>query len=82
MINKMIADIKQESDDETEHKAYCEAELHTNEMATTDNDNLLKDLQAQVTLARLSPFLRPLRGSFSAVSTPIFAIRDSFCNIL
>jgi hypothetical protein len=48
MINKMIADIKQESDDETEHKAYCEAELHTNEMATTDNDNLLKDLQAQV----------------------------------
>jgi hypothetical protein len=48
MITKMIADIQQESKDETEHKAYCEAELHTNEMATMDNDNLLKDLQAQI----------------------------------
>jgi hypothetical protein len=48
MINKMIADIEQESKDEKEHKDYCEAELHTNEMATMDNDNLMKDLTAQV----------------------------------
>merc|ERR1719453_2403565 len=34
--------------DEKEHKDYCEAELHTNEMATLDNDNLMKDLQAQL----------------------------------
>jgi hypothetical protein len=48
MINKMIADLEQEQKDEKEHKDYCEAELHTNEMATMDNDNLMKDLQAQI----------------------------------
>merc|ERR1719482_977754 len=48
MIEKMIADIEQETKDEVDHKAYCEAELHTNEMATMDNDNLMKDLQAQL----------------------------------
>merc|ERR1719353_2010501 len=48
MINKMVADLEQEQKDEKEHKDYCEAELHTNEMATMDNDNLMKDLEAQL----------------------------------
>merc|ERR1719353_2097919 len=48
MISKMIADLEQESKDEKEHKDYCEAELHSNEMATMDNENLMKDLQAQL----------------------------------
>jgi len=48
MINKMIADLEEEQKGEKEHKDYCEAELHTNEMALMDNDNLMKDLQAQL----------------------------------
>merc|ERR1719353_2213755 len=36
MINRMVADLEQEQKDEKEHKDYCEAELHTNEMATMD----------------------------------------------
>merc|ERR1719174_2612343 len=44
----MIADIEQETKDEKEHKDYCEAELHTNEMEIMENDNLMKDLQAQL----------------------------------
>merc|ERR1719353_1442850 len=48
MINKMIADLEEEQKGEKEHKDYCEAELHTNEMAMMENDNLMKDLQAQI----------------------------------
>merc|ERR1719440_1563823 len=48
MITKMIADLEQEQKDEKEHKDYCEAELHTNEMEIMENDNLMKDLQAQL----------------------------------
>jgi hypothetical protein len=48
MVNKMIADLEQEQKDEKEHKDYCEAELHTNEMENMENDNLMKDLQAQL----------------------------------
>merc|ERR1719159_1586411 len=44
----MVADLEQEQKDEKEHKDYCEAELHTNEMATMDNENLMKDLEATV----------------------------------
>merc|ERR1719298_79743 len=44
----MIADLEEEQKGEKEHKDYCEAEIHTNEMALMDNDNLMKDLQAQL----------------------------------
>merc|ERR1719253_2234053 len=59
MIDKMIADLKMQQEDEVKKNDWCKAELQTNEMATMKTTDLKADLEAKIgqleaTIKRLS----------------------------
>merc|ERR1719171_1828827 len=58
MMDKMVADLKKEQEDEVAFKAHCEKEFDTTEKETFEKTDLKADLEAQIEqLAKLSKTL-------------------------
>merc|ERR1719482_1119514 len=47
-VEKMIADIKKESDDEVHHRDFCIEEFHKSDLDIKESDYLVEDLTTKV----------------------------------
>ena len=48
MMDKMVADLKTEQEEEVKFKAYCQKEFSANEKATYEKTEDKKDLEAKI----------------------------------
>jgi chromosome segregation ATPase len=68
-INEMIADLKQQQEDEVEHKNFCESEFHTNDMDTIAKEGVKKDLETKI--ATLEESIESLKDEITATKAAL-----------
>merc|ERR1719203_2162825 len=69
MMDKMVADLKEEQADEVQFKAYCEKELNTNEKTVYDKNEMKKDLQIRI--SQLETLIQKLAGEIAEAKNQI-----------
>jgi len=69
MIDRMLAALQEQQQQEVDLKAHCTEELHTNEKATYDKGVLKKDLEA--TIDRLDQLVQQLEGEIAEAKKQI-----------
>merc|ERR1719324_1104667 len=68
-MDKMVADLKKEQEDEVKFKAYCTKELDANEKATYENTEQKEDLEALI--AKLTKQIKKLKEEIATANTEI-----------